>query len=317
MSESFLHRYDAAAWAGARDAILPSVHEVDRNATRIWFQFFPLALSEAFARSETPEQLSTTLRLYGNYRLAMQADRSHWFFYGHRYWPQVKAAIVAAAESNDADANADLVGLIRQVAKKVATAAGADESLVLGITAAGMMTLRQIGLPAFTQTANTSTASSHATTKSPDAIVAARKKDDSQGLFGFLRGPNTRYTVRFDERRDAARFSLMNQQHLTTAAALDTRDYSSGDRHSHEGPIPSDCRSASCGTCWVGILGGADKLSEVEPLEARRLREFGYLNSSDPKPFIRLSCMARASGNVTLVIPPWHGLIGKAGIGSV
>src|SRR6266511_440255 len=30
-----------------------------------------------------------------------------------------------------------------------------------------------------------------------------------------------------------------------------------------EGPIPVECRSASCGTCWVGVLGGAEKLSDV------------------------------------------------------
>jgi ferredoxin len=71
------------------------------------------------------------------------------------------------------------------------------------------------------------------------------------------------------------------------------------------------CRTASCGTCWVGVLGGAQKLSDVDALEKRRIREFGYLETDEPKPLIRLACMAQASGNVTIVIPPWNGVFGK------
>ena len=63
------------------------------------------------------------------------------------------------------------------------------------------------------------------------------------------------------------------------------------------------------------FLGGAGKLSDVEPLEARRIKEFGYVNSTEKKPLIRLACMAKASGNATIVIPPWNGILGKAGLG--
>jgi hypothetical protein len=66
----------------------------------------------------------------------------------------------------------------------------------------------------------------------------------------------------------------------------------------------------------VGVLGGAGKLSDVESLEATRMKEFGYINSNEAKPVIRLACMAKASGNVTIVIPPWNGIVGKAGLGS-
>jgi ferredoxin len=75
------------------------------------------------------------------------------------------------------------------------------------------------------------------------------------------------------------------------------------------------CRSAACGTCWIGILGGARKLSDVERLEASRIKEFGYINSTEPTPVIRLACQSIASGNVTIVIPPWNGMLGKAGLG--
>jgi hypothetical protein len=67
----------------------------------------------------------------------------------------------------------------------------------------------------------------------------------------------------------------------------------------------------------VGVLGGAEKLTPVEPLERERMKEFGYIASAEPKPLIRLACMARASGNVTIVIPPWQGSVGKAGLGGL
>jgi hypothetical protein len=59
------------------------------------------------------------------------------------------------------------------------------------------------------------------------------------------------------------------------------------------------------------VLGGAEKLSDVDPLERRRIREFGYIDTNETKPLIRLACMAQASGNVTIVIPPWNGVFGK------
>lgn len=93
-------------------------------------------------------------------------------------------------------------------------------------------------------------------------------------------------------------------QELTNAAANDKRDYFSRDPRCipGEGPIPVQCRSAACGTCWVGILGGAEKLSEVRRLEAQRIKEFGYINTSNPKPIIRLACQAQAVGAVSIVI---------------
>jgi ferredoxin len=97
---------------------------------------------------------------------------------------------------------------------------------------------------------------------------------------------------------------------VTTAGAADTRAYEYDRGYSQTGPIPAQCRSGSCGTCWVGVLGGAGKLSEVERLEARRLNECGYLDNAEGTPYIRLACMARASGNVTIVIPPWNGFVG-------
>ena len=328
MFESFLKQHDAAAWQGTIEALLPHIHEVDRNATQIWFHFFPLELAEAIAEADNLAQLVLTLRLEGNFRLADQVDSGHWFLYGHRYWKQVKAAIIERAESNTALSSLELAAVVREIAK----ASGmADESLLAGITAVGLMTLQQVGLAAFRTGSGAAQAPQGVLARVPDKIVAARRRNDSQGIVGMFRGIRAQYTVTFDERRHDARFTVINQQHLTTASANDTRDYSGQGpaeagapnaaaalewqaghyRGTVEGPIPAQCRTASCGTCWVGVLGGIENLSAVDAHERKRMKEFGYINTPDPKPVIRLACQALASGNVTIVIPPWNGFIGK------
>ena len=180
------------------------------------------------------------------------------------------------------------------------------------------MTLQQVGLPAFRAGVprgrlrqGYGAQGRRLRTEDPEQIVTARRKNDSQGLMGMFRGLRAQFTARFDERKPDARFTVINQQHLTTASANDKRDYSSELRGTVEGPIPAQCRTASCGTCWVGILGGNENLSPVDTHEKKRMKEFGYILSDEERPVIRLACQALASGNVTLVIPPWNGFIGK------
>jgi ferredoxin len=314
--DAFLKQHDRGAWAAVRTSLLPAIHEVDRNATQIWFHFFPLPLAEAFARSDNPAQLAQELRMDGNWRLAEQYDTSPWFLYGHRYWPRVKTAIIARAESATPAPSLDLATIIRDVAREVAAAEETEESLVTGIAAIGLMTLQQVGLTTFRKNAGVPEVPRAFTKKSPAQVLAARHKNDGQGLIGMFRGLKARYTVTFDERRASGTFPLIFQQHLTTASANDTREYPSSPRRCHEGPIPVQCRTASCGTCWVGVIAGAETLSDVDEMEARRMKEFGYINTTDAKPVIRLACMALGSANVSIVIPPWNGFIGKAGLGT-
>lgn len=307
MFQSFLKQHDATAWQRTVEALLPHIHDVDRRATQIWFHFFPLELADAINETADLAQLVLTLRLEGNFRLSEQVDSSHWFLYGHRYWPQVKAAIVARAESNTAPPSLELAPVILGIAKGI----DADDSLLVGICAVGVMTLQQVGLEAFRASSGAVQPPQGMLAKTPARIVAARNKSDSQGILGMFRGIRAQYTVTFDERRPDARFMVINQQHLTTASANDKRDYSNELRGTVEGPIPAQCRTASCGTCWVGILGGSEHLSPVDVHEKKRMKEFGYILSDEPRPVIRLACQALASGNVTLVIPPWNGFIGK------
>jgi ferredoxin len=309
--EAYLNQHDRAAWASAVASIRAEIHEVDRDATWIWFQFFPLDLARAFEASDEPKQLSRRLLIQGCCHLKDQVDRSHAFLWGHRYWPNVKAAVLRHATAPVAPVSLDLASVIRAVSREVAAAERVSEALVLGIAAVGLMTLQQVGLETFRSTLGRVEIPRHLALASPEAVVKQRARDDSQGLLGFLRGIRSEYTVTFDEADPSARFRLINSQHLATAAAADTRDHRGRDLRCHEGPIPVQCRTASCGTCWVGVLGGAQKLSDVDSLEKRRIREFGYIETDQPKPLIRLACMAQASGNVTIVIPPWNGVFGK------
>src|SRR6185295_3567067 len=91
--ETFLSEHDEEAWSATLTTLLRSIHEVDRNATQIWFSFYPLALFQALANSEDPELLFQRLLMQGKFYLKAQIDASHTFLYGHRYWPQVKAAV--------------------------------------------------------------------------------------------------------------------------------------------------------------------------------------------------------------------------------
>ena len=100
----------------------------------------------------------------------------------------------------------------------------------------------------------------------------------------------------------------------TTADAKKERDRSKDARCiPNEGPIPVECRAASCGTCWVGVLGGMEKLSPVEKHEAVRMKVFGYTEIREgTQPVLRLACQAKAMGAVSIVIPPWNGMFGRA-----
>ena len=201
---------------------------------------------------------------------------------------------------------------ILTVARNVAQQLKKDESLLVGITAVAFMTVQQAGVPAFKAAPGTISIDGQHAKKSPEQILRERAKDDSQGLLGFLRTIDKQWTVTFDENDPSARYKLREGQDLAWGAADDhSRDWRAIDPRRVEGPIPVECRSASCGTCWVGVLGGAEKLADVGAREGKKIKEFGYIDTAEPKPLIRLACQAQAQGAVSIVIPPWNGQFGK------
>ena len=208
--------------------------------------------------------------------------------------------------------NRSLSDQILSVAQQVAKAAKVDESLMIGITAVAFMTIRQAGLAAFEAATGQVLIDKKHARKSPSDVLRERAVDDSQGFFSFLKTVDKKWTVTYDENDDRAKYRLNHVQDLAWGAADDrTRNWRELDPRRVEGPIPVECRSASCGTCWVGVLGGAEKLTDVAAREGKKIKEFGYVDTSEAKPLIRLACQAQALGAVSIVIPPWNGVYGK------
>ncbi len=311
--QAYLDQHDQRAWGEALRRLLPLMHEVDRTATEIWFHFYPLVIARALRSGDDRAYIVRKLWLQGQPDLADHFDTSHTFLYGHRYWPLVAAAINGDMSSGSAPASPDLPSVIREIAGRIARQAHVDDALTIGISAVGVMTLQQIGVDAFARKAMEARVHIPAVdiAKTPEQVLKARARDKGQGWFGFLKGVRRNHVVTFDEHNPAARFTAIETQHLTTAAANDRRDYRSQDERCHEGAIPVQCRSASCGTCWIGVLGGRERLLPVEPRERQRLREFGYDETDESQPLIRLACMAQVMGPVSIVIPPYNGIFGK------
>lgn len=310
--EVWLNQHGEEAWAATLTTLLRSIHDVDKNATQIWFAFYPLSLFQAFQQPVDPEELTRQLLMKGVYPLREQIDSSHKFLYGHRYWPEVKKAVEAFASNFSASDNSPLSDQILKVARAVSQTLKVDQSLVVGMAAVGFMTVQQTGLAAFKRAQGAMLLDKKHAKKSPDRVLRERAVDDSQGLFGFLKTIDKKWTITYDETDDSARYKMNHDQDMAWGAADDrTRNWREIDPRRPEGPIPVECRSASCGTCWVGVLGGAEKLSDVAVREGKKIKEFGYIDTVEPKPLIRLACQAKALGAVSIVIPPWNGVFGK------
>lgn len=338
---SYLSKFSESDWLSAVGELLPGVHEVDRNAVQVWFRFYPLEFRRYIENEPDEAELRRSLGLLGDYDLADQIDTSHRFLYGHRFWKVVKAAIEAEAEvwsepppsgggqklgtnpTNGPPANAggsdsSLSDEIRQVAQNIADKLKVDLSLVLGITAVGFMTLNQVGLEKFKAAAGETEKPSGLMAKSPDRIVAERRKDDSQGLLGFLRTVDKKFSINWADKLSSGKFQIINDEEIASASARDrSQNWRARDERCWEGVVPVECRSASCGTCWIGVLAGEEKLSEVGRRERHQMKVFGYEQPDDEKPILRLACQTKAYGNATVVIPPWNGVFGKRIYGNV
>ena len=305
---AFLSQHDDDAWLRALERIERSIHPVDRAATRIWFHFYPLALQELMARPEAPD-LARQMTLAGRWRLADNIDGSHTFLYGHQHWPVVRRLTLDFAQRPPG--SLDLGAQVQELASRVAGAANTSPTEVMGISAVGLRTLQQVGPDALEGSHGTAAGPGLYRRRTAQQIVDARERGPRKGWLSMFGGTSRAAVVSFDERDPSARFPIVHSQHLTTAAALDTRDYRARDPRCSEGPIPVHCRSCSCGTCWVGILGGAEKLSPMDDRERSKLAECGVAHDPTAGGVIRLACMAEAEGPASIVIPPWNGLLGR------
>ncbi len=307
----YLNKFDEKEWLAAIAKIAPSIHEVDRNAVQIWFRFYPLSLHEFLGAAEDKAKAEHQFAIQGEYQLVNQIDSSHRFLYAHRFWTAAKKAVEERAASFNNE-TADLANEIETLAQNVAGNSKTDKSLTLAIAAVGLMTWRQVGAEAFKNAKGEVIKAHGLMTKTPDQIVAERAKDDSQGVFGFLKTVNKKYTVKFETPKTHGDFRATLSEDIATASGHNqSQNWKQQDERCWEGVVPVECRSAACGTCWIGVLGGEEKLSDVQRLERKQMKIFGYNQSSEAKPYLRLACQAKVSGNVSIVIPPWNGVFGK------
>ena len=309
--ETYLAKFNESDWLAAIDELKGCVHEVDLAAVQIWFRFYPLSLKQFIDAAEDRDATLHGIAMQGDFELKDQIDTSHSFLYGHRYWKTVKAAIEAEAVVFT-DQTHGLKEEIKQIAMLVAEKLKVDRPLINAMVAVGLMTLNQVGLEAFKAASREVEKPTGIMSKSPDAIVKERATDDSQGIFGFLKTVNKKYSVNYIAAHYEGKFPVTSDQEVASASALDhSKNWQELDSRCWEGPVPVECTAASCGTCWVGVIGGQEKLDEVKRRERRQMKVFGYNAPDEPKPFMRLACQARAEGNVTLVIPPWNAVFGK------
>ena len=312
-----LSSFSEADWLSSIGQLLPSIHEVDRDAVQIWFRFYPLDLHRCLSHAENQAEARHAIAMQGDFGLAARIDSSHYFLFGHRYWPEVKAAIEKRAVSSESGFE-NLESEIVKIADSAASAAGIESSLTIAISAVGLMTFAQVGLEALIAASGKTKKPTGIMAKSPEKIAAIRSADDSQGLFGFLRTINKKFSVIFDEYNRDSRFEVIEGEEIASASQRDhSQNWQERDIRCWNGPVPIECTAASCGTCWVGILGGAEKVSEVAPRERRAMKVFGYNQPEAERPFLRLACQAKATGNVTIVIPPWNAVFGKKVRGNV
>jgi ferredoxin len=309
---AYLEKHNEANWAELLQRLLPSVHPVDQAATQIWFSFWPLKLSRALRQAEDPQLVMRQFLLDGKYRLEEQIDSTVSFLYGVRFWPEVKRAILKHTEEMARPEGTPLEQQIRQVASQVAGEKKAPESVVMGITLVGFMILQQVGVVPFSEVVNKPSTRPR-NTKTADQVLSARNRERKGGVWSFLHGrEDRRFVVTFEENREGCAFKAIRGQDLSMASATDPRDYITQDPRRTAGPIPAQCRSGACGYCWIGVLGGKERLSPLTPFERRRLRHFGYASNEidgDLHPHVRLACQAKCYGEVSIVIPPWNGVL--------
>ena len=313
----YLSQFSEADWLAAVDELLPCVHDVDKDALQIWFRFYPLDLKRYLDAAEDRAAAELGVALQGKFGLDDKIDSSHSFLYGHRHWKTIKAAIEAETVVFK-DAPATLIEEVKAIGMAIAEKLHIERQMINAMVIIGLATLNQVGVEAFKAASGEVEQPKGIMAKSPNAVIAERAKDDSQGIFGFLKSVDKKFSVAWQNASSSGKFAVVNDQEVSSGASADrSQDWQKTDERCWEGVIPVECVAASCGTCWVGVLGGAEKLTEVSRRERRAMEVFGYNQPEGDHPFLRLACQAKATGNATIVIPAWNAVFGKKVRGNV
>ncbi|MFT3745895.1 MAG: 2Fe-2S iron-sulfur cluster-binding protein [Pyrinomonadaceae bacterium] len=313
----YLSKFSEADWLAAVDELLPCVHDVDKDALQIWFRFYPLDLKRYLDTTEDRAAAELGVALQGKFGLEDKIDSSHSFLYGHRHWKTVKAAIEAETVVFK-DETPTLIEEVKAIGMAVAEKLHVERQMINAMVIIGLATLNQVGVDAFKAAAGEVEQPTGIMAKSPNAVIAERAKDDSQGVFGFLKSVDKKFSVAWQNAAGSGKFAVVNDQEVSSGSSADrSQNWQKTDERCWEGVIPVECVAASCGTCWVGVLGGAEKLTAVSRRERRAMEVFGYNQPEGDHPNLRLACQAKATGNATIVIPAWNAVFGKKVRGNV
>lgn len=276
------------------------MHAEDRNALLIWFSTHPLILTELLEQEDTTGRIATFFQLKGQYRLTDVANTSHAYLSSYPHWARVRKALGELKENS--------FHSLLEAVEAVGKASGVAMEWALSLAAIGWMLLRQAGDEFLSQEIPPVT-----------GAVVPRASRYAPGLLERLKGAKACERVIHNERQADAWFPIRDGEEITSAAEQDKRPYHLVDERCYEGMgvIPVDCRAGSCGTCWIGVLGGNDHLEAITPFETQRLRYFGYEEfphegADAERPLIRLACQVRAHGSVSIVIPEWNGVFGES-----
>ena len=304
--ESYLNRLDEGDWAESLARVLPRIHPVDSQATRIWFAFWPLKLRLALDGSPDPARVFKEFQLDGKPRLEEQIDASVAFLFGSTYWPEVKQAVAAYAEEPSGSQETSLDAHVLELTGRLAARLRVEPSLLTGIVAVGVMVLRQVGLSSLAACAREP--SPNGRSKRAAEVLKSRRGRGWKSLIW----KSKKYRVTFDESVPESFYEALDGQDLSMASGSDPRDFQESDPRRIAGPVPVQCRSGACGYCWIGVLSGEENLSEMTAFERRRLRYFGYAlpgETARKHPAVRLACQSKCYGDVSIVVPPWNGVL--------
>ena len=143
--EDYLGKHDEQTWVKTLDLIHSDIHQIDRDATQIWFSFWPLKLAQLLDTEKNLENTFKKFQLDGNPQLREQVNESVKFLFGARFWVPVKKAVLAYSKENLDPKALRLEQHILKLSHQIGNQLNIETKLLVGIVAISLMILSQVG----------------------------------------------------------------------------------------------------------------------------------------------------------------------------